>query len=95
MNKAQSIKMNNAKERKRIESTAPEYPAIWPDLCFRITIELYWIIPEKHVFECYKTNDKRLFRVMVDGKLWKWKTGISRIMADVRKSIVFSRPGAM
>ena len=86
MNKQKSKIMNAGHERKRMES-APDYPVVLPDLRCRITIERFYFGYEKNVLELYKTSRIDQYRVMSNGKLWKWAIGMSRIFERVRKAI--------
>jgi len=83
-NKLSNIRL--AKERKRLDGVVPDYPASLPDLRCKITIERY-DCGETHVLELYKTNRIDCYRVVVDGKLWRLKIGLSRILEQVRKAM--------
>lgn len=87
MNKKQSLKMNNARERKRLESPKPDSPIILPDLRCRITIEQFDFGYRQHILELFKTSRKDCYMVYVNDKLWKWKVGMSKILEGIRKSM--------
>ena len=90
MNKKLSIKMNKAKERIRLNSPLPNYPIILPERRIKITIELFDFGHEIYIFELFKTNNIRQFKVYINNKLWKWKIGLSKILIAIRKSILRS-----
>jgi hypothetical protein len=54
--RAQLAAMRAAKERRRLESPAPAYPAELPDLRMRITIERLDFGSEAHVIELHRTR---------------------------------------
>ncbi len=87
MHKKQSIKMNKAKERLRIESDISDYPKILPQKRRVLTYTDYDSgEPVTHVFECYKSKRVDCFKVIVDGKLWKECIGWSKILEGLRKA---------
>jgi len=79
--------MREAKERKRLESPAPDYPVELPDLRKKIIITNYDFDEETHLFELYKSGRIDQYRVLVDGELWKERIGFSGILAGIRKSM--------
>jgi len=87
---AKSLKYENmrkAKERKRLESPAPEPIIDLPDLRKTIVITNFDFGEEVHRFELMQTGRIDQYKVLVDGELWKHRIGLSGILAGVRKSM--------
>ncbi len=83
----QRAAMRASRDRTRMSKPAPDYPPVLPDLRRRIVIENFDFGHEIHVMDFYKTNRIDLFRVVVDGKLWKARIGFSNALAGLRKSM--------
>lgn len=81
-----------AKERKRLEGDAPDYPIILPEIRRRIIVIDYDFGKVKHEIVLHKTNRVDCYQAMVDGKIWKERIGFSKVLEGVRKS--FIRVGA-
>lgn len=79
--------MRKARERKRIESAAPDYPMQLPELRRKIIIIDYDFGETRHVLELYKSDRIDCFKVFVDGELWKKRIGFSRILSGIRKAL--------
>lgn len=79
--------MRAAKEKKRLESPAPDYPQELPELRKSILITDFDFGEEVHLFELMKSGRIDQYRVIVDGDLWKEKIGMSGILAGIRKSM--------
>lgn len=79
--------MRRAKERIRLELSAPDYPMELPDLRKKIIVTNYDFDEETHLFELYKSGRIDQYRVLVDGELWKDRIGFSGILAGIRKSM--------
>ena len=84
--KKQSVSMNRAKERKRLESSAPDYPMDIPYHRKTIIYINYDFGKEMHILNLYKTKRIDCYDVYCDGELWKKKIGMSRILEGIRKS---------
>jgi hypothetical protein len=80
--------MRAAKERKRIESGAPDYPIELPELRRRIIVVDYDYGKVVHRIDLYKTNRIDCYRAVADGKPWKDKIGWSKVTETVRKSFL-------
>lgn len=81
-------RMRAGKERKRAESSAPDYPPILPDLRRTIIVIDYDSgAPVHHQIDLHKTNRIDQYRAVVDGKEWKRKIGFSGVLAGIRKSM--------
>lgn len=79
--------MRAAKERKRLESDALDYPAELPLLRRKIIIIDYDFGEQIHVLELRRSERIDCYAVYVDGHLWKEQIGFSRILAGIRKSM--------
>ena len=79
--------MRQAKERQRMESLAPDYPVILPELRRRITIEDFDFGHVTHVMDLHNSGRVDCYNVYADGKLWKERIGWSRILEGIRKSL--------
>ena len=79
--------MRAAKERKRLEGNAPDYPPELPHLRRRIIIIDYDHGHEVHRLDLYRSNRIDCYNVNVDGKPWKQHIGWSRILTGIRKSM--------
>lgn len=83
--RAQLAAMRAAKERKRLESPAPDYPAKLPDLRMRITIERLDFGREAHVIELHRTRRIDVYRATVDGQPWI-TAGLTHVLSGIRKA---------
>lgn len=79
--------MRAAKALKRETGAAPEYPQEFPQLRKRIVITDYDFGEVVHTLDLYRTDRIDCFAVHVDGKPWKSRIGMSRILAGLRKSM--------
>jgi len=79
--------MRRARERRRMESDAPEYPRELPELRRKIVITDYDFGEKVHVMELYRSDRSDCYKVLVDGRLWKKRIGFSRILAGIRKAL--------
>ena len=78
-----------ARERKRLEAVAEENiePAL-PDLRKKFEITEFDSGEAKvTVIELYQSDRIDCYRVLVNGKLWKKRAGMSRILEGIRKAI--------
>ena len=85
--KKQSVSMNNAKERKRLESEPPDYEKELPFHRKTIIIIYHDFGKTIHILNLYKTNRRDCYKVTCDGKVWKEKIGLSKILQGIRKSL--------
>jgi len=79
--------MNKAKERKRLESDSPDYPIELPFHRKTIIVIDYDFGKEMHFFNLYRTHRNDQYRVFCDGKLWKEKICLSKILEKTRKAM--------
>lgn len=79
--------MRAAKARKRESGLAPDYLRELPELRKRIVIYDFDFGEVVHTLDLYRTNRIDCFAVHVDGKPWKERIGMSRILAGLRKSL--------
>lgn len=84
MNAKKFANMRKARERKRLESDAPEYPQELPILRRKIVIYDYDFGEKVTVIECRKTKRIDSYRVFANGEDKK-NMGNSRIMEMIRK----------
>ena len=87
----QSAKMaaaRAAKERKRLESAAPDYPPVLPTLRRTVIIIDHDFGTVEHRLDLYRTNRIDCYRVVADGAEWKQRAGWSTILEAVRKSFL-------
>ncbi|HDZ62550.1 MAG TPA: hypothetical protein ENH40_05335 [Nitrospirae bacterium] len=88
--------MRTAKERKRLEGPAPDYPAELPDLRRRVTIEDFDFGYVKEVVELHKTGRIDSYRMIVDGTIIKngntERIGWARVLGKIR--LAFPRVGS-
>lgn len=83
--RAQLAAMRSAKERRRLESPPPDYPADLPDLRMRITVERLDFGHESHVIELHRTCRIDVYRATVDGRPWI-TAGLTQVLAGIRKA---------
>jgi len=79
--------MREAKAIKREAGPAPERSPELPVLRKRIVITDYDFGEVVHTLDLYRTDRIDCFAVHVDGKPWKSRIGMSRILAGLRKSM--------
>lgn len=77
--------MRSAKERKRLDSAPPSYPAELPEVRMRITVERLEFTPTVHVFELRKTRRVDVYDIRVDGQPWK-RGGLTAALEGLRKA---------
>ena len=82
---AQLAAMRAAKERKRLDSEPPAYPAELPEVRMRITVERLDFGRQVHVFELHKTRRVDVYDIRVDGKPWK-RGGLTAALEGLRKA---------
>ena len=76
-------RMREAKARKQAENVETR-PAPLPHK--RITIEITrHDSNERHTFDLYSTNRIDVYKVEVDGKLWK-RCGLTQVLEGIRKA---------
>ena len=80
--------MRKARERLRMESDPPDYPAILPELRREIiVIDHDFGIVVEHI-QLFKTNRVDSYRAVVDGRVWRERIGWAKILEGVRKSFL-------
>jgi hypothetical protein len=79
--------MRTAKERRRLEGPAPDYPPQLPELRRRIVVTDFDFGEETHVIELYRTGRIDCYRAVADGKPWRERIGWSAVLAGLRKSL--------
>jgi len=80
--------MRAAKERKRMEGEAPDYPRELPNLRkVIITIDFDGETPKVNTMRLYKTGRIDQYRAEANGKLWRERIGLAGILAGIRKSM--------
>lgn len=87
----QSTKMATAraaKERKRLEGPAPDYPRDLPDLRRTLLIRDHDFGEVEHRIDLYRTSRIDCYRVVADGIEWKRRAGWSTVLEAVRKSFL-------
>lgn len=85
---AKCARMRAGKERKRMESPAPDYPPILPDLRRTIIVIDYDSgQPVQHRIDLHKTSRIDQYRAVVDGKEWKPHIGFAGVLAGIRKAL--------
>ena len=80
--------MREAKERKRLESPTPAYPAQLPELRRRIIVIDYDFGEVVHQIDLYRTNRVDCYRAVADGRPWRDRIGWSRVLEGIRKSFL-------
>lgn len=87
----QSTKMASAraaKERKRLEGPAPDYPRDLPDLRRTLLIRDHDFGEVEHRIDLYRTSRIDCYRVVADGIEWKRRAGWSTVLEAARKSFL-------
>ena len=79
--------MRNAKERKRLEGPAPDYPVELPELRKIIVVINFDFGKTVNIMRLYKTGRIDQYRAEANGKPWKERIGLSGILAGIRKSM--------
>lgn len=78
-----------AKEKIRLEGSAPVYPYEPPEIRRRIIVEDYdYGRTVRHEFVLLKSNRIDCFRVAVDGKLLAGRMGWARVLEMIRKAFL-------
>lgn len=77
-------RMREAKERKRLESPAPDYPAELPELRRQIIIRDFDFGEVEYTFNLYRSNRIDCYRVETDGKMLVGRKGWSSILKLLR-----------
>lgn len=85
--KKQSVSMNAARERKRLESDPPDHPVELPYLRKTIIIIDHDFEKTQHVLNLYRTKRNDQYKVVCDGQLWKNNICLSEIFRLIRKSM--------
>lgn len=80
--------MRAAKERKRLEGEAPDYPRELPNLRRRVIVIDYDFGKVVHVIDLYRTNRVDCYKAVADGKPWKDRVGWSKVLEGLRKSMI-------
>ena len=80
--------MRKAKERKRIESDPPDYPAQLPELRRMVIVVDYDFGKVTEVMRLYKTSRIDCYKAVVNGETWKKKVGWAKCLEAIRKSFV-------
>lgn len=83
----QIARMIAARDQRRIERPAPDYPAALPDLRRRIVVEDFDFGHRVHVIELHRTGRVDQYRAVVDGVVWKRRIGWSGVLAGLRKAL--------
>ncbi|MBI5056983.1 MAG: hypothetical protein HZB61_10255 [Nitrospirae bacterium] len=76
-----------AKERKRLESPAPDYPPILPELRREMTIVDHDFGDVTHEIKLYRTDRIDCYDMHVDGNPYKKRVGWSRVLELIRKNL--------
>lgn len=83
----QLAQMRTAREVKRVDGDAPDYPRTLPVLRRRIVITDYDFGEVVHTLDLYRSSRVDCYSVHVDGQPWKERIGWSRILSGLRKSL--------
>ena len=82
-------RLRAAKERKRLDSSAPDYPRELPELRRRIVIEDFdFGGAVRHEINLYRSNRVDSYRVEIDGKRIGGRFGWARVLELARKAFV-------
>lgn len=76
--------MREARERKRLEGPAPDYPRELPALRRTLIIVDYDFGRVEHRIDLYRTRRIDCYRVVADGVVWKRSIGWSKVLAGLR-----------
>ncbi|NVK38648.1 MAG: hypothetical protein HWE18_12045 [Gammaproteobacteria bacterium] len=87
--RARVAKSIAAREQKRLEgANEADIPPLLPDLRKKIEITRYDMgKPTTITFELFQSDRIDCYQVFVDGKLWKKRVGLSKILEGIRKSL--------
>ncbi|GAA6133292.1 hypothetical protein NBRC116188_00810 [Oceaniserpentilla sp. 4NH20-0058] len=87
--RAKVAKSIAAREQKRIEgANEVEIPPLLPELRKKIEITSFDMgEPITITFELFKSDRIDCYKVFVNGKLWKKRIGLSRVLEGIRKSL--------
>ena len=85
-------RMREAKERRRMERPAPEYPAALPELRRRVVIRDFDFVEVEYTFDLLRSGRVDSYRIKVDGKELPGRYGWARALELIRKG--FLRVGA-
>jgi len=77
-----------AKERKRLQGDAPDYPVMLPEIRRRIIIIDYDFGEVRHEIVLHKTNRVDCYQAIIDGNVWKERIGWTKLLEGVRKSFI-------
>ena len=80
-------RVHAARERKRLESPPPDYPAILPELRRKVIIIDYDFGEMRYEMDLYRTSRIDCYKAVVNGKVWKFRVGWSGVLAGIRKSL--------
>ena len=78
-----------ARQRKRLQAVSEDEVELnLPDLRKKIEItEFDAAEPKTTIIELYQSDRIDCYRVMVNGKLWKRRIGMSRVLEGIRKAM--------
>ncbi len=79
--------MRRGANARRMDSPAPSYPNMLPDLRREIIIIDHDFGERIHRLMLYRTDRVDCYRVVADGVEWKDRIGWSKILAGLRKSM--------
>lgn len=79
--------MQAGRDRARTTGPTEMRPIDVPDLRMRITIERLDFGREIHTIELHRTPRIDQYRATVDGRLWRDRIGLARVLAGIRKSL--------
>ncbi|MFA5322927.1 MAG: hypothetical protein WC373_09665 [Smithella sp.] len=75
-------------DQARLNSPAPDYPKILPDLRRSIVITDYDFGEVQHRIDLYRTGRRDCYRAVCDGQVWRARIGWSRVLEMIRKSFI-------
>ena len=76
--------LREARERKRLEGPAPEYPRELPALRRTLIIIDHDFGRVEHRIDLYRTRRIACYRAVADGVEWKRSIGWSKVLAGLR-----------
>ena len=77
-----------AKERRRLEGPAPEYPAELPDLRRIVVVIDFDFGKVVEVMRLYKTSRVDCYRAVVNGRVWRERVGWTQVLNALRRSFL-------
>ncbi len=80
--------MRAAKERKRMEGPAPDYPHELPNLRRIVVVIDFDFGKVVEVVRLYKTSRVDCYRAVVNGKDWNDRIGWTQVLNAVRRSFL-------